>query len=104
MSTRRERIIDILKKSGRPLTINEIAYELGLNDPKEIKHLYDDIIHASRSLQRRSNGRLMIVMEPPKCAVCGFTFKELKRLRKPSKCPKCRSERILPPRFLIVET
>ena len=40
MSTRRERIIDILKKSGRPLTINEIAYELGLDDPKEIKHLY----------------------------------------------------------------
>ncbi|MEM4718310.1 MAG: transcriptional regulator, partial [Desulfurococcaceae archaeon] len=41
-------------------------------------------------------------LEPPTCRKCGFVFKDLKRPRKPSKCPSCKSEWITPPRFLII--
>ncbi|MEM2810799.1 MAG: transcriptional regulator, partial [Candidatus Korarchaeum sp.] len=42
-----------------------------------------------------------LLMEPPQCRKCGYIFKDLKKPRKPSKCPKCGSEWISPPRFTI---
>ena len=99
--SRRERIIDILKNSDRPLSVDEIAVLIGLN-PRESKHVYEDLKHAAKTLYRRSGGREYIAMIPPKCLNCGFVFKKINRVRKPSKCPKCRSERIAPPLFVYV--
>ncbi|RLE66467.1 MAG: transcriptional regulator [Thermoprotei archaeon] len=100
--SRRERIIDVLKNSDRPLNIDEIAALIGLN-PRESKSLYEDLRHAAKTLYRKSKGREYIAMIPPRCINCGFVFKNLNKLRKPSKCPKCKSERIIPPSFMYVE-
>ncbi len=99
--SRRERIIEILKNSDRPLSVNELAAFLGLN-PREAKSLYEDLGHVAKTIYRKSGGREYIAMIPPRCLSCGFVFKDLGRLRRPSRCPKCKSERIAPPSFMYV--
>jgi len=41
------------------------------------------------------------VMYPSECTKCGFTFEDRNRLKKPGKCPKCRSERIDEPAYTL---
>ena len=101
MLSRREKIIEILKNSEKPLTVHEIAQLL--NEEVNPNELYDDIVHAAKSLYRKSGGKLTIAMIVPKCRDCGYEFKDLKRIKRPSKCPKCKSQRIEPPRFYIEE-
>ncbi|MBA3060962.1 MAG: transcriptional regulator, partial [Nitrospirae bacterium] len=38
---------------------------------------------------------------PAECAKCSFVFRKRERLKKPGKCPICRSEFIQEPLFLI---
>lgn len=102
MQTLREKIIDLLMSSERPLTVNEIGEMLGV--PREQrKLLYEELIHAAKTLKRKSGGIYQLVYEPPRCAACGYVFGELKRIRRPSRCPRCKSERILPPRFWVMK-
>jgi predicted Zn-ribbon and HTH transcriptional regulator len=42
-----------------------------------------------------------LVVEPARCELCDFVFRKRERLTAPSRCPKCRSERIHPPRFRL---
>ncbi|NPA98963.1 MAG: transcriptional regulator [Crenarchaeota archaeon] len=100
--TLREKIIELLKNTESPLTVDEIIAVLGLSH-RDRKLVYDAIMHAAKTVKRRSSGRLEIVMVPPYCIKCGYVFKDLKKPRKPSRCPRCRSERIAPPRFMIRE-
>lgn len=95
--SRRERIIELLSASSEPLDASQIAAALGLG-PHEVKTVYEDLEHVAKSL--RASG-MTLLMVPPTCKSCGFTFKDLKRPRKPSKCPRCRSERISSPRFIV---
>lgn len=98
--TTREKIIEILRASSRPLTVDEISCNLGSDiDPADI---YEHLSHVSKTIRARSNGREILVMEPPTCRKCGYVFRDLKKPRKPSKCPRCKSEWITPPRFLII--
>lgn len=99
-ATTREKIIEVLRRSARPLTAEEIAEELGIN--VMVKELYEHVVHVARSLRAKSGGREMLVMEPPYCKKCGYVFKDLNRPRKPSRCPRCKSEWIASPRFTIV--
>ncbi len=100
--TLREKIIEVLKNTETPLTVDDIIALLGLRQ-SDRRLVYDAILHAAKSLSRKSHGRLEIVMVPPYCMKCGYLFKDLKKPRKPSKCPRCKSERIAPPRFIIRE-
>ncbi len=95
--TYRERIARLLKEAGRPLTAEEIAVELGLT-PREV---YEHLKHVAKSVYSRSGGTEALLMEPPRCRKCGYVFKDLDSPRKPSRCPKCRSEWISSPRFLV---
>ncbi|MHA2022895.1 MAG: transcriptional regulator, partial [Candidatus Thorarchaeota archaeon] len=38
---------------------------------------------------------------PARCGKCQFIFKKMKSSKAPTKCPKCRSEWILAPGYLI---
>ncbi len=38
---------------------------------------------------------------PATCKKCGYQFTDRERLKKPSRCPRCKSERIDPPRFYV---
>jgi predicted Zn-ribbon and HTH transcriptional regulator len=46
---------------------------------------------------------LRLRTEPARCTACGFVFGDRaeRRLHTPSRCPRCRSERISEPRFRI---
>ena len=78
-----------------PLAARELSARVGISEKEVAGHLE----HLARSL-RQSGARLRV--EPARCLVCGFVFKERARLSRPSRCPGCKSERLDPPRFLIV--
>ena len=88
--TKRQKLIKILKTevSGwldlKPL-INELEY----NNKKTLIH---DIESISKTL--RSEG-IQLLIKSASCIACGFVF-GLKRgaLKIPSKCPKCKQQRI----------
>jgi len=95
--TYRERIYRLLREAGRPLTAEEIALELGIT-PREV---YEHLRHLARSVYSRSGGGEVLLMEPPRCRRCGYVFKDLEAPRRPSRCPRCKSEWIEPPRFTV---
>jgi len=97
--TTREKMIRILRESPQPLTAEDIIAVLSLEDltPKD---LYEHLKHIAKTV--KSKGEEVLVMVPPRCRSCGFTFKDLDKPKKPSRCPKCKSERISPPAFKIV--
>jgi predicted Zn-ribbon and HTH transcriptional regulator len=66
-------------------------------EPSEI---LEDLQHIAKSVRPARE----LVMLPAECKYCHFIFRERQdrnRLGKPSKCPKCNSERILPPVYKI---
>jgi predicted Zn-ribbon and HTH transcriptional regulator len=95
MSTRREIIAELLERTEHPLTAEEICEEL---DIKKRSIVYEDIDHISKSV-KRENKELLI--RPAICGKCQFAFKVGKTAKAPSKCPKCRSQWILAPAFVI---
>ena len=98
--TVRQRIIRLLSSVDHPMSVNEIAKELGL-PPEESRAVYKHLEHVAKTLNRMYGGSLALLMEPPMCRKCGYVFRNLKKPRKPSRCPRCGSEWIEPPRFII---
>jgi len=102
--TTRERIIRLLMESKTPLSARDIALELGLDPKLGERMVYEHLLHIAKTIRRQSGGRLALYMMPPKCRNCGYVFKNLDKPRKPSRCPRCKSERIDPPLFKIFES
>ena len=100
--TLREKIIRILREHSEPLSASEIAAMLGL-PPGSEREVYEHLRHVAKTVWRSSGGRQALYMIPPQCRNCGYVFKDLDKPRKPSKCPRCGSQRIEPPRFYIAE-
>ncbi len=101
--TVRERIIKVLMESRRPLTAREIAELVGLDPVRGEREVYEHLRHIAKTLKRRHGGRAVLYMIPPVCRNCGYVFRDLREPRRPSRCPKCRSQRIEPPKFYISE-
>ena len=94
-STRRQRIVELL--TGTERSFEELRRELEV----PARALEDDLGHVERSL-RRGPARLRV--DPARCLACGFTFEDRapRRFLAPSRCPRCKSERIAEPRFLVL--
>ncbi len=100
--TVRERLAHfLLDHPGEEFSLEDLAAVLGLKRG-ESKRLYEDLVHVSKTLWRRSGGKMYVAMLPPVCMSCGYVFKDLKKPRKPSRCPRCKSEWISGPRFVLV--
>ncbi|MFX1483988.1 MAG: transcriptional regulator [Promethearchaeota archaeon] len=97
MQTRRERIAELLETVEFPITAEEICTLLDIQSRAIV---YEDIDHISKSLKRKDK-RLLI--RPASCGKCQFIFRNRKTAKAPSKCPKCRSEWILAPAFIITK-
>lgn len=97
METIRERLIKILLESKEPLTIHQLQ-SLAQTELKP-NELYEELEHVRKTLKRMGY-RLVIV--PATCKKCGYQFTDREKLKKPSRCPRCKSERIEPPRFYVV--
>ena len=80
-----------------PLTLRQLSTLLRQSEKELLPHLE----HLQRSLRRERGGRLQI--EPAECLGCGFRFEQRRRLSKPSACPRCREQRIEPPRYWVGE-
>lgn len=93
-ATQRQRIQDLLRDGE--WGFEELRRELETT----VGSLEDDLRHVERGL-RRTGERLRT--EPSRCLACGFTFHDRipRHFHAPSRCPKCRSERISDPRFRI---
>jgi len=77
---------------GRWLGAKDISFEVRIPEREVADHLE----HLARSL-RSSGGRLEI--EPATCKSCGHALAP--SLRRPSRCPECKSERLTAPRFRV---
>ena len=92
--TARERMIKLLLEAEYPLSAKEIARELGIDSERTV---YEELKHVSKSIRRMG---LKLYVEPAYCKKCGYVFKDAK-IKRPSKCPKCKSQWIEPPHFII---
>jgi predicted Zn-ribbon and HTH transcriptional regulator len=77
-----------------PKGLDELSRELGVSE----KLLPDALDKLRRSLARDAQ---RLHQEPPRCVACGFEFEARARSRRPSRCPRCSSERLTRPRFWI---
>ncbi len=97
MMTRREQIIKLLTENKNPLSLDYIAEEMFIDK----KTVIEDLSHIAKTL--KGKGKFQLIMLPPQCRVCSFIFKNLKKPKLPSKCPKCKKRKIIPPEFTIIE-
>lgn len=88
--TRREEITEILSKRA------ESAHQLANYYKVTLKEILEDLEHIRKSVKPR---RLKQI--PARCKHCGFIFKERSKIKKPSRCPRCRNERIQAQLFRI---
>jgi predicted Zn-ribbon and HTH transcriptional regulator len=77
------------------LTTAELSTLVGIREKDVVGHLE----HLERSLPHAAKRLLVVAAE---CRACGFVFRKRERLSRPSSCPRCRADRIEPPRFRIV--
>jgi predicted Zn-ribbon and HTH transcriptional regulator len=95
MSTRRESIEKLLETTEVPLTARDICERLGISGTSE---LFDDIEHISQTI--RIQGK-EILIRPARCGKCGYVFWDRHVAKVPAKCPKCHSEHIIEPGYII---
>ncbi len=88
--TVRREIIYLLE--GRMLSAKDISVNIGIS----IREVYEHLDHIQKTLNVKSR-RLFVT--PAECKKCGFIFRKRERLRRPGKCPVCRSESIEEPLF-----
>lgn len=88
--TRREEIIALLSKGE--LSAQQISNQFKV----ELKEILEDLGHIKISIRPKK-----LISKPAFCKYCSFIFKERSKVKKPSKCPKCKSEWIQPQLFSI---
>ena len=93
--TPRQRIIDVI--TGTRLSSRQLAQMLGVREREVEEHLTHVVKTVARDKSRR------FVLDPAFCQDCGFVFHDRRRLTSPSRCPHCRSEAIMAPRYGIDE-
>lgn len=103
METTREKILSyFLQNPGREVSLYELLDALSLRK-EDVSKLLEDLNHVAKTVRRQSAGKYQLVMRAPFCRSCGYVFKNLEKARIPSKCPRCKDERISPPAFMLVE-
>lgn len=93
MATIRQEIISLL--SDEEYGAGEISREMSIQE----KEVYNHLSHISRSVKSQKRE---LVIAPSQCILCGYSFETRKRFTRPSRCPRCKSERIKEPRYRIV--
>jgi len=87
--TLRQKIISEL--AGRTLSAKDLSAEVLISE----KEVYEHLEHIRKTVGKG------LVITPSECRKCGFVFKKRDKLKKPGKCPVCRSELIEEPLFSI---
>ncbi len=90
--TARRKIIEALEKGER--SARDLSAEIRISE----KEVFDHLEHIQKTM--RAAGRHLTII-PSECRQCGFIFSKRERLKKPGKCPVCRSESIHEPLFSL---
>ncbi len=95
--TVRQRIVQLL--TGTERSFEELRRELGL----PARRVEDELQHVARSVRRTRGEPRKLAVDPARCLECGFVFRERAptRFTSPSRCPRCKSERIAEPRLTL---
>lgn len=88
-TTVRQSLLEALR--GPPATARDLSQLVRISERDVLDHLE----HLAESLKSD------LLVEPAECKACGFEFEGRTRMRKPSRCPECKSERITPARFSV---
>ncbi|MFX1237867.1 MAG: hypothetical protein ACFFAS_05170 [Promethearchaeota archaeon] len=87
--TKRHALIRILTQYGSISDLKAYMKEMEYSNKRQ---LITDIISISKSLKKQNK---ILKILPASCVACGFQFVQKKNEFKiPSKCPKCRQQRI----------
>ncbi len=87
--TRRQRLIRRLTIQKETIDLRTILRELEYSSKRA---LINDITSVVKTLKNKG---IILVLDPPSCMACGYKFRQkLAKLKIPSKCPKCRQQRI----------
>jgi predicted Zn-ribbon and HTH transcriptional regulator len=78
-----------------PLTALELSQLIKVSEKDVVKHLP----HVAKSTAHN----LKLRITPARCEECGFAFSKRTRFTRPGRCPRCKSERIIPPAFSFAE-
>ena len=92
--TIRHRIVSLL--SAHPSTARQMSGELRIPE----REIYDHLEHIRKTMH---TGTYRLVVQPATCEKCGFIFRKRDRLKRPGRCPMCRSESIAEPLFTVAE-
>ncbi len=95
MPTRRERIVEILENTDDAVTAEDLCQML---DVRSRSIIYEDLDHISRSVKSRN---MQLLVRPASCGKCLHVFNMRKTAKPPGRCPKCKSEWIIAPAFII---
>jgi predicted Zn-ribbon and HTH transcriptional regulator len=87
--TVRQQMVELLKV--KPVDTGYLSRALGISQRAVEAHLE----HIAKA-----KGKTFVI-SPPECRDCEYKFKERTRTTKPSRCPKCKSELLMPPLFFI---
>lgn len=79
---------------GRDVPFDALRRQLSM----PIRQLADDLKHVLRTLE--AEGRVVRIT-PAACLSCDYEYTERKHLHTPSRCPKCRSNRITDALFFL---
>ncbi len=91
MPTKREELVAYLEKE------EYTPYGLARETDRRMKDVVYDLRHVRKSEGNRFRVR------PAECRNCGFVFRKREKVKPPSRCPMCRSERIDGPWLSIAE-
>src|SRR4030042_3979058 len=90
--TIRQKIISVIE--GRTLSARDISTDVRVSE----KEIYEHLEHIQKTINKSYHN---FIVTPSKCKKCGFEFRKRDKLKKPGKCPVCRSELIQEPLFSI---
>ena len=91
--TVRQKIVSVIE--SQTLSAKEISSDVMVSE----KEVYEHLEHIQKTLNKRERH---LTITPAECKKCGFVFRKRDRLKKPGKCPVCRSESISDPLFSIM--
>ena len=91
MLTRRQQIMEMLREE--PISLQHLANFFRV----EMREISGDVEHIKRTLK----GKADLIMQPAQCRQCGYVFRGRSKIKRPSRCPKCKHERIIPSLFSI---
>ena len=89
--TRRKDMIALLRTQS--MTVSELTRYF-CTEPKEI---LADLQHIEQSVKPKER----LEREPAACKSCGYVFASREKMKRPSKCPVCKEEKITEPIFSI---